>query len=55
MIGCDFHSRYQRISIVDTETGEYIGRRLEHENGEARKFYAELLALVGIEGNNIDG
>jgi len=51
MIGCDFHSRYQQISMVDTETGEYTGRRLEHENGEARKFYAELpaSALVGIE------
>ena len=36
MIGCDFHSRYQWISMVDTETGEYTGRRLEHENGEAR-------------------
>jgi hypothetical protein len=25
--------------MVDTETGELIERRLEHGNGEAKKFY----------------
>ena len=37
-IGCDFHTRFQQIAMVDTTTGEMIERRLEHENGEARSF-----------------
>jgi hypothetical protein len=41
-VGCDFHSRYQQIASVDTETGDMIERRLEHENGEARAFYSSL-------------
>lgn len=32
-VECDFHSRYQQIARVDTETGDLIERRLEHENG----------------------
>jgi hypothetical protein len=42
IIGCDFHSRFQQIAMVDTETGELIERRLEHGNGEAKKFCAAL-------------
>jgi transposase len=51
IIGCDFHTRFQQIALLDTETGEVEERRLEHENGEARAFYAGLRepALVGIE------
>ena len=51
IIGCDFHARFQQIAMLETETGEVIERRLEHENGEARKFYQGLPqpALVGIE------
>ncbi len=51
MIGCDFHTRFQQIAMVNTTTGEIVERRLEHENGEARKFYAALPspARVGIE------
>src|SRR5207245_10564492 len=51
IIGCDFHSRYENVAMVDTETGEVVERRLEHENGEARAFYAGLPseARVGIE------
>lgn len=51
IIGCDLHSRYQVIAMLDTETGEITTRRLEHENGEARAFYAGLPkpSLVGIE------
>jgi hypothetical protein len=45
------HTRYQQIAMLDTVTGEVVRRRLEHENGEARAFYASLAkpALVGIE------
>jgi hypothetical protein len=39
------------IARLDTETGEISTRRLEHENGEARAFYAGLPkpVLIGIE------
>jgi len=30
IIGCDLHSRYQVIAMLDTETGEIVRRRLEH-------------------------
>src|SRR5215475_11271135 len=48
IIGCDFHSRFQQIAMVDTETGELIERRLDHNNGEAKKFYAELKKPVRV-------
>lgn len=51
IIGCDFHSRFQQIAMLDTETGEMTERRLEHENGEAEAFYASLPkpTRIGIE------
>jgi transposase len=51
IIGCDLHTRFEQIAMVDTTTGEIVTCRLEHENCEARKFYAGLgeKALVGIE------
>jgi transposase len=51
IIGCDFHSRFEQIAMADTQTGELVERRLEHESGEARAFYAALPspARVGIE------
>jgi hypothetical protein len=48
IIGCDFHSRFQQIAMLDTETGELIERRLEHGNGEAKKFYAQLEKPVRV-------
>ncbi len=51
MVGCDFHTRFQQVAMLDPTTGEVIERRLEHETGEARRFYASLCepARVGIE------
>ncbi len=51
IIGSDLHTRYQEIAMLDTGTGEMVTRRLEHENGEARAFFASLTerARVGIE------
>jgi transposase len=51
IIGCDLHTRYQQIAMVDTDTGEMVESRLEHANGEARAFYAALQSpvRVGIE------
>jgi transposase len=48
IVGCDLHTRYQQVAMLDTETGELIERRLEHAHGEARAFYAELPAPVRI-------
>ena len=42
IMGCDPHARFQQIAMLDPQTGERIERRLEHENGEARAFYAAL-------------
>jgi len=51
IIGCDFHTRYQQIAMLDDGTGELIERRLEHESGEADRFYRGLPkpVRVGIE------
>ena len=38
IVGCDLHTRYQQIAMLDVETGELVERRLEHESGEARAF-----------------
>jgi len=51
IIGCDFHTRYQQIAMLDDGTGEIVERRLEHENGEADRFYRGLPkpVRVGVE------
>ncbi len=51
IVGCDLHTRYQQVAMLDAETGELMERRLEHESGEARAFYAGLAGpvRVGIE------
>jgi len=51
IIGCDLLSRFQQIAVLDTTTGEIVTHRLEHENGEAERFYTGLKekVLVGIE------
>jgi transposase len=48
MIGVDFHSRFQQIAMVDTETGELVKRRLDHSNGEVERFYAGLQKPVRV-------
>ncbi|HKD13749.1 MAG TPA: IS110 family transposase [Candidatus Angelobacter sp.] len=58
VIGCDFHPSFQRIAILDRETGELSKKTLLHGNGEARRFYEGLRGqsvVVGIEscGNTL--
>ena len=48
IIGCDFHTRYQQIAMMDDATGELIERRLEHESGEAHRFYRGLQGAVRV-------
>ncbi len=51
IIGCDFHTRHQQIAMVDAATEELLKRRLDHENGEANRFYRGLPrpVRVGLE------
>jgi transposase len=42
IIGCDYHPSVQQIAFMDTETGEFGERRLEHGDGVAGKFYRDL-------------
>jgi len=54
IIGVDYHPSDQYIAFVDTETGEYAERQLNHSDREAEKFYRELAARgvsvrVGME------
>jgi hypothetical protein len=46
IVGCDLHTRYQQVAMLDQDIGELIERRLEHESGEARAFYAALSSPV---------
>ena len=48
IIGCDFHTRFQQIALLDTQTGEIVERQLEHETGEAEQFYRSLSPPVRI-------
>ena len=48
IIGCDFHTRYEQIAMLDTLTGELTERRLGHENGEANTFYRSLPKPVRV-------
>jgi len=48
IIGCDFHPSYQQIAWWNAETGELQERSLEHEHGEARRFYASLPGPVRV-------
>jgi hypothetical protein len=52
--GVDYHPSDQYIAFVDTKTGEYGERQLNHSDREAEKFYRELAARgasvrVGME------
>ena len=46
IIGCDFHTRYQQIALVDDSTGELSERRLDHENGEAHSATRRIFLLL---------
>ena len=56
-VGCDFHPRFQQISILDTTTGEIEQKKLGPSDGEAEHFYRGLAgpALIGMEavGNSL--
>lgn len=51
IVGCDFHPRWQQVSVFDAETGEIAEYKLLNGDGEAERFYQalEAPALIGIE------
>jgi hypothetical protein len=55
IIGVDFHPEFQQIAWVDTDTGEFQEKRLQHPE-EAEKFYRALAAAgqkvrIGMEAS----
>src|SRR5947207_15847640 len=55
IVVCDYHPAFQQIGFLDTETGEFEERRLQHRE-EAEKFYRDLAAQgvkvrVGMEAS----
>jgi hypothetical protein len=55
IIGLDYHPGFQQIAFVDTDTGEFQERRLQHRE-DAEKFYRDLAAQgvkvrVGMEAS----
>jgi hypothetical protein len=47
MVGCDFHTPFQQVAMLDPNIGEVLKRRLEHESGEAEKIYGTLEGTLG--------
>ena len=47
IIGADYHPGFQQIAFVDTDSGEFQERRLQHRE-EAEKFYRDL-AVQGMQ------
>jgi len=53
IIGVDFHPEFQQIASVDTDSGEFLEKRLAHRE-EAEKFYralADQKVRVGMEAS----
>jgi len=50
-IGCDFHPSFQKIALLDENTGELVVRRLGHGGSEVKQFYEALgeKVVVGVE------
>ena len=53
IIGCDFHPSFQKIAMLDDETGELTEHSLSHGDGEAQRFYEALRGevQVGLESS----
>lgn len=51
IIGCDYHPSWQQVCWMETTTGETGEEKLEHESGEAERYYRRLpgRALIGME------
>jgi len=54
IIGIDFHPEFQQIACVDTESGEFEERRLQHRDEAARRKqrYHSLTTKLGSKAKN---
>jgi hypothetical protein len=50
IIGCDLHTRYQQIAMLDTETGELVELRLQGTDGTYPGFLVKTLPRHWIIG-----
>jgi transposase len=58
IIGADYHPSFQQIAFFSEEIGECGERRLNHDDGEAERFYRDLKqrgisVRVGMEALDI--
>jgi len=53
IVGCDFHPGWQQVAVFYPETGEVEERKLTNGDGEAERFYRQLVppVLVGFEAS----
>ena len=51
IVGCDFHPSWQQVAWLDNGTGEMGEAKLVNGNGEAERWYRQLVApaLIGLE------
>jgi hypothetical protein len=52
--GCDFHSRFQQMVMLDSESGEFEERRLDPLKGEVRAFYSSLTGPARREKKDLE-
>jgi hypothetical protein len=46
IIGCDLHARQQTIAMLDTDTGEFVEKTLEHDGEELREAFRSIWPLL---------
>ena len=51
IVGCDFHPSWQQVAWFNSETAEVGEQKLVNGNGEAERWYRQLVApaLIGLE------
>src|SRR5262245_61506713 len=51
IVGCDLHSRNQRVAVLDTTRGAVLEQELVHEGDAVERFYRALRppVTIGIE------
>src|SRR5215470_3451871 len=48
LVGCDLHTRKQRVAVLDTKTGEFLEQELAHIGDAVERFYAALPPPVTV-------
>ncbi len=53
IIGCDWHVRFEQIALLDTETGEVVEQRLEHDPNPSIKEEGEVRVVGDGSGQRL--